>query len=254
MIAAAGVFSLVWTAVGGSLSSQAEAGDAPLVGAGPLTGIAYMLRMTPDYLQQAFGWFGWLDTPLPTWMYWLIVAAASVLVVLAATALRRRSTLVFAAIVAAALLVPVAVQARSVAQTGIIWQGRYSIFLYLGVLIVAAWLLSGRDGDRVGYIAPRVTAIGSSLIAGFGVVAFWFVLVRYVIGLDAFPNEMWNDPQWQPPLGWPALLAAYTLVSLAFAAYMTWLARSVRPDRAGFPEVRSDDVPESVPRQEHADA
>ena len=40
----------------------------------------------------------------------------------------------------------------SVHQTGIIWQGRYGLFLYLGITIVAAWLLS-RDAPAVDY--PR---------------------------------------------------------------------------------------------------
>ena len=28
-----------------------------------------MLRTTPWYLQQAVGYFGWFDTPLPAWAY-----------------------------------------------------------------------------------------------------------------------------------------------------------------------------------------
>lgn len=223
-IAAAAIFSLGWTLFGGSLSSQAEVGDAPLVGAGPLTGAAYMLRMTPDYLQQAAGWFGWLDTPLPAWTYWLIAASVGILVVLAATALRRRSTVVFWTVLAAGLLVPVLVQVRSVSQTGIIWQGRYGLFLYLGILVVAAWLLSGRDGWRVSYLSARITRIGAVSIAAFGLFAFWFVLLRYVVGLDQVPNAMWNDPQWQPPLGWMTLLGLYAIGSVAYVALIWWLA------------------------------
>ena len=65
------LFSLGWTLSGGSLSNQADVGDAPLVGGTFLAGRSRTcIRTTPDYLQQAIGFFGWLDTPLPVWTYW----------------------------------------------------------------------------------------------------------------------------------------------------------------------------------------
>lgn len=249
VIGAAGIFSIGWTLYGGALSNEAEAGDAPLVGAGPLAGAAYMLRMTPDFVQQAMGWFGWLDTPLPTWAYWLIAASAAVLVLLALTALPRRGTIAFAVVLAAALLVPVLVQARSVTQTGIIWQGRYSLVLYLGVLVVAGWLLSGREAWRVSHLAPRISGIAAVFIAGFGLFAFWFVLLRYVVGLDTVPNAMWNDPQWQPPLGWMTLLALYAVASGAYVLLVVWLARvAARRDPDPAPVLPS---PDAVPADSH---
>ena len=114
----AGLFSVGWTLSGGSLSNQAEASDAPLVNGTFVRGFTYMIRTTPDYLQQAIGYFGWFDAPLPVWTYWLFVAAFAVLVVLAFIATRRRSVLVLATVVVAAILVPALVQAYSVHQTG----------------------------------------------------------------------------------------------------------------------------------------
>ena len=72
-----------------------------------------------------------------------------------------------------ALLVPAFVQGYSVHQTGIIWQGRYGLFLYLGIMVVAAWLLSRDAPVRSTSFAPRA-AWGSAgpLIAAFGVLAY----------------------------------------------------------------------------------
>ena len=54
-----------------------------------------MLRTTPDYLQQAIGYFGWLDAPLPVWTYWLFIAAfVGCSSCSRSTAPRRRSVLV----------------------------------------------------------------------------------------------------------------------------------------------------------------
>jgi hypothetical protein len=217
IIAAGGLFSIGWTLTGGSLSGQAEASDAPLVGGTFLQGFVQMIRGTNDYIQQAIGVFGWLDTPLPVWAYWFIVAVFAVVIVLGVTATTRRSVLVIVALITASVLIPALVQGYSVSQTGIIWQGRYALFLYLGITIVTGWLLS-RDAPRIGYLAPRVTWVGTALIGAYGIIAFALVLVRYVIGGEASLGEMVSAPQWQPPLGWPVLAVAYTVASIALVA------------------------------------
>ena len=222
-IAVGGLFSLGWTLSGGSLSNQAEASDAPLVNGTFLQGFAHTLRTTPWYLQQAVGFFGWFDTPLPVWAYWPFVAAFAVVVVLAFIATRRRSVLVLSAVVLAAILVPALVQGYSVHQTGIIWQGRYGLFLYLGITVVAAWLLS-RDAGALDPVAPRAAWVVGSLLAGYGVIAFFLVLVRYVVADDPL-GEMLTAPEWQPPLGWLALTAGYVVVSLGLVALLGFATR-----------------------------
>ena len=229
LIAVGGAFSLIWTFLGGSLSSQAAADDAPLVGAGFLAGLSYFLRATPDYLQQAAGWFGWLDTPLPTTAYWLLIASIAVLVVIALAGGSTRSTWVLVATAAAAILVPALVQARSVAQTGIIWQGRYGIVLYLGVVIVAAFLIARHERLDLDLLAPRISAWAGGLLAAFGVAAFGYALYRYVVGIGAPYAAMVRAPQWQPPLGWPALLIAYALVAGVFVFVVARASRAARP-------------------------
>jgi len=230
-IAVGGLFSLGWTLSGGSLSNQALVSDGPLVGGTFLEGFGYVIRLTPHYLQQAIGFFGWFDTPLPIWTYWLVVAALAVILVLAFIATRRRSVLVLSVAVLAAFLVPALVQGYSVHQTGIIWQGRYGLFLYVGVVIVAAWLL-GRDAPEVAFLAPRAAWVTTSLLAAYGVLAFLLVLVRYVIA-KAPLAQMFTAPQWQPPLGWMALTAGYVVVSLGLVALVglatRWIVRREQP-------------------------
>jgi hypothetical protein len=240
VIAAGGLFSLWWTLRGGSLSSQAEVSDAPLVGATFLQGFAHVVRKTPDFLHEALGYFGWFDAPLPLSAYWLIIAAFAVLVVLAFTAVTRRSVLSLALVVVASLMVPALVQGYSVAQTGIIWQGRYGLFLYLGVTIVAGWVLSGRGAHRIAFLSTRVAWVGASLLALYGLTAYWFVMHRYVVGAGAPMSEMWKNPAWQPPLGWPTLVILYAIVSLGLIIVVGRMAESAAKrdpiagsDRAG---------------------
>ena len=233
-IALGGLFSVGWTLAAGSLSNQAEASDAPLVNATFLQGFAHMISTTPYYLHQAIGYFGWFDAQLPVWGYWPLVGAFAVVLVLAFIATRRRSVLTLSAVVLAALLVPALVQGYSVGQTGLIWQGRYGLFLYLGVTVVAAWLLS-RDAPGVGFLAPRAAWVVASLIAAYGLLAFFLVLVRYVVA-EAPIAEMLTAPQWQPPLGWLALTIGYAVASLALVALVglstRWVVRREVDDAA----------------------
>jgi len=252
IIAAGGIFSIAWTLGGGSLSSQAEAADAPLVGASFVQGFVHVIRTTPDFLQQAVGYFGWFDAPLPLPAYWLIIAAASLLIVLAIGAADRRNALTLAAVIGAALFVPALVQGYSVGQTGIIWQGRYGLFLYLGVTIVAAWTLSGRGGARADFLSSRVTWIGAGLLAVYGVVAFVVVMWRYVVGSTEPISQMWKDPAWQPPLGWMTLVALYALTSLAFFGWVGWTAHLVARREAA--DAQADEGRARVPTSSAVDA
>lgn len=230
IIAAGGLFSVLWTLGGGSLSGQAEKSDAPLVGAGILPAAAYMVRMTPTFAVQTLGYFGWFDTPLPGYAFWPAVAAVTLLVALAFLTARRRDLLVLAVTGAVVVLLPIAVQAYSARQTGVIWQGRYGLFLYLTAFLIAGWVLSRRGGDRIAFLAPRVTWTMAGLLWVFVNLSFVLVLRRYVIGLDLPIGGMFKDPQWQPPLGWIALAFAFAVISAGLFAYVSRLSqRPVEP-------------------------
>ena len=234
LVAAGSLFSIFWTMGGGSLSGQAEKTDAPLVGASFLQGFGYVLRNTPDFVQQSIGYFGWFDAPLPDYVYWLLVAAISLVVVLAFAVAGRRNLLTLLTVTAAAILVPAVLQGYSVAQTGIIWQGRYGLFLYLGVLVIAAMVLSSAEGARLSFISTRVTWVATGFIALYGTVAFFLVLLRYVVGTDVPVSTMWKNPAWQPPLGWMTLVALYALTSAALALWIGMLAtRAAQSEDAG---------------------
>jgi hypothetical protein len=222
VIAMGGLFSLVWTLSGGSLSGQAEKSDAPLVGASFLTGFSYMIRTIPAFLKQSFGYFGWFDAPLPEYVDWIVIAAFAALVVLAFSAVRRRGVMSLGVVALASTLVPALVQGYSVHQTGIIWQGRYGLFLYLGIPIIAGWVLSSREGERVAYLSARYTWVVAAMLWLFGCLAFVFVLRRYVVGNAEPITAMLKDPQWQPPLGWILLAVSYTVVS---AVFFLWVGR-----------------------------
>lgn len=219
-IAAFGIFSVFWTLFTGSLSGQAQATDAPLVGGSFVQGFWAMIRATPFFAESAAGIFGWQDTVLPAVAYALVFGALAILFALALSATGRRGRVVLSVALGVAVIVPALVQAASVSRTGIIWQGRYGLFLYLAVILLAAWLLS-YDAPRIAFLSLPITATINALMAVFGVFAFVAVLRRYVVGTAATITKMVTAPQWQPPLGWPTLVVLAVIAVIAFSVWNT---------------------------------
>lgn len=234
-IAVAVLFSGGWTLGVGTLGGQADAADAPLVGGSFLSGAWATLRLTPQYFKQAAGFFGWLDTELPDLTYSLFFGVLLLLVSLAALGTTRRAAITVGAFLGAAIVIPVVLQGYSAQQTGLIWQGRYGLVLYLGIVIAAAWILSSRAGDRLRFLSVRFTVLGAVLLGVFQAIAYLVTLRRYVVGTDDPITSMITAPEWQPPLGWFALVALYGIAVAGFAAWVIVVARraaAVSPDRA----------------------
>ncbi|MBM7504173.1 DUF2142 domain-containing protein [Agromyces aurantiacus] len=234
VVAAASIFSVGWTLGTGGAASQADTTDAPFVGASPLVGVVAMLRRTGIWAQQAMGDFGWLDTPLPTETYWLLVAPLGALVLLAVTGGDRRGVLVVVGALAIAVLVPALVQGIQISRTGLIWQGRYGLLLFLAVPLAAGWALSRPSGNRLAFLAPRFTWVGGMLLWAYAAYAFVWVMRRFTSGVPDPVDGSTSGAAWAPPLGAVALCVLYALATLAFALWVGRLGTLVaRSDATG---------------------
>lgn len=230
-IAGGSAFAIVWTLATGNAAGQAGESDAPLVGASAITGVLAMLRRTGDWMHQALGYFGWLDTSLPSELYNVVYVALGFLVLLAFLGTGRRGLWIVGAVLVGVILVPAIVQGLQVGRTGLIWQGRYSLVLLVAVPVVAALVLSSPAAGRLRHLSARVSWVGAVAVGLFSLGSFVFVLRRYVIGTAENWGAMVTDPLWQPPLGWPVLVAAYAVVSVCFAG---WLIHASRAPRSRF--------------------
>jgi hypothetical protein len=88
------------------------------------------------------------------------------------------------------------------------WQGRYSLALYLCLLIVAGLALDDAFPAAKSAITRKALLAGAYILGAAHVVTFVLVLRRYVVGTQ-FWAEMLQAPDWQPPLGWIALTVIY---------------------------------------------
>ena len=226
VLAALGIFSIAWTLAAGTLSGQAEHSDATLVGGSVLAGAWAMIERTPFYLQESMGVFGWEDTSLPGFVYAVCGGAVFLFLGIAAAGARRADRFRIAVALSIVLLVPVVVQAVSVSRTGIIWQGRYGMFLYLAAALIIAWLVS-KGAPAVDGASVSATVMIASLVAVFDIAAFIVAVHRYTVGTSATMTKMFTSPAWQPPLGWEVLAVLLILSSAGFVVFLARLARAV---------------------------
>ena len=186
----------------------------PFVGAetSPVVAFVVMMLNTFDYGLGWVGIFGWLDTPAPaiTLVGWIVAISAITLPAIVLSRGRHLSALLL--LVGALLLVPALSQAAVVKSTGYIWQGRYTLAIFMMVLIAAGICLdriSLPDPNRLAGIALVVVI---ALLGVGHLAAFLTTLRRYVIGYQASPQLMITQPHWQPPGGWPLLTIFFVVV------------------------------------------
>jgi hypothetical protein len=171
------------------------------------------------------GDFGWLDAPSPplTTVLWFVAAGALVLVGLAVAG-RRRVTVALVLVVLAVLAAPVALQIPTAADTGIIWQGRYTLPAAVGVPMVAAVALTGGGLDE---LVRRMARWVVPAVAVAHVAAFWWAMRRYSEGLAG--RLITTSPHWSSPLGYLSAVALYAVLVAAVTA-VAWA--SLRRPRA----------------------
>ena len=225
-IAAASVFSFAWTLATGGVAGQAGESDAVLVGVSPIVGFLAMLRRTGQWAQHSLGDFGWLDTPLPPEMYALVLVPLSLFVLLAVTGTDRRGLLVNVGAAVLVVLVPAIVQGLQISRTGLIWQGRYGLVLFLAIPLAAAWALSRPAGHRLAFLSQRITWVGAAMLAVYSAFAYGWVLRRFTEGIPDPQTGDTSGTTWQPPIGEIPLIVVHTVVVLAFAVWIGLLARS----------------------------
>lgn len=187
------------------------------VGSHPVIAAQLMLDKTLEYGLGWIGYFGWLDRPAPDLaVVWWTVLIASILIV-ALVYGNRRQRISTGFWIAAIVIVPIVVQASVVTELGYIWQGRYTLALFVCVLLAAGYALDQVSFPTRGVHFNKLLATATWLTAIAHVATFVWVLRRYVVGSDRAWSEMLLHPLWQPPLGWIALTILFTAVACGCA-------------------------------------
>ncbi|WP_426996324.1 DUF2142 domain-containing protein [Pseudarthrobacter sp. N5] len=214
-VTAVGVaLGLLWNVL--MLNAPPAAGEAPL-GISNATGdvkpynaFLTMLDRAFDFVTQYIGVMGWLESSLPqaVFMFWNMLL---MLVLLFVFLIRRwRLQIAFLVALGMLLLVPSVMQALLVSSVGFIWQGRYSLPLFL-IAVIGAGMSFRFRRFRLGRPAESMTRLFLVTAVLAHIYGFLYVLRRYVVGIPDFGNwqTMITNPGWQPPLTWEGLTLLY---------------------------------------------
>jgi hypothetical protein len=225
--------------------------------AGWLTRVAAVLGQFGTYLHQAVGVFGWLDAPSPSGVAlgWLGVLA---LVLFLGVATCRRSHLVLVGVCSlAAVAVPTLIVASQATHSGLVWQGRDGLPLWVGVPLLAGAVARPRSSrQRTGSSAdPRATSsepsptvdpgrrlavVTMATVASCQVVDLLWTLRRFSVGLGGPLDPFARVPRgWEPPV--PGTLLATAAVVL-WGLVALWVAALTRD---GTPRTRTANPPAS---------
>ena len=195
--------------------------------ASPLRVVALMMADGYGFLVQMVGNFGWLDAPSPplTVTVWTVVVGALLVTAVAISGRRHRVGVLLSLL--AVVAVPVVLQIPTAAHSGIIWQGRYSLPVAVGVPMVAAVALTvvGGPYDELARRVARWLAVPAVAVAH--VAAFLWAMRRYAVGL--FGQLVTRSPDWSSPLGYLTAVAVYA-VPVAVLAGVAWF--TLRPTSA----------------------
>ncbi len=206
----------LWIVGTGVLTTSEPVSDPSLT---PLWLAMYTLRMTDTYLQHAVGSFGWLHVPLPLFAVVLFLSAyvaSMVLVYMYGT--RRDRIVVFVSLVFTCLVVPVALHASQARSLGIMWQGRYILPMFIGIPVLAAFVLAKRMGSAPAARDRRLTTAWALIFSGVHCFAVLVELHRHMLGMSAG----WDlrRSEWFPPIPLWLLGIVFLLFTLAICVLM----------------------------------
>jgi hypothetical protein len=189
------------------------------------------------------GILGWLDTELPGYVYqsWYTIVIGVLVVALWRGNWRER--VVVASLTAMVVLIPLALVARQAKVLGVVWQGRDTMPLAVGAVIMAAAVCGAPARRRARRAAQRfdpqlrrqvarVTLVGIvAALAVANMFAFYTNLRRYAVGRYGSKFFFLHAQGWSPPTGQFATLLVYGLVTAALAGVlMIWIWFSPAPD------------------------
>jgi hypothetical protein len=209
-----------------------------------------VLHIVSNYIQgwlrETVGILGWLDTELPSVVYrsWYAIVLGVLVVALVRGSWRER--LVVAGLSALVVIIPVALVTRQAKVLGVVWQGRDTMPLAVGAVIMAVAIGAGAStslGARRAVQSidaalrrriAKITMLGVvAVLALANMLSFYTNMRRYSVGRYGAKFFFLHNQGWSPPTGQVVTLLVYGLVTTAFAgALMVWMWFSGGPSES----------------------
>lgn len=193
VVAGASIFSVAWSIAvrAQALAKPQDLGHSALLA----------LQQLGQFGQQVVGVFGWLDTYLPAWSYYLwggaIVGAIALALMVGNSRTRVTLTLSVVGVTAAS----VALAAVLLSSSGFSGQGRYFLPGVVAVPLLAGAMIAERSNPRSRWTAGLAVAVGI-VIPLLQLLAWGENARRYAVGRAGPLTFFFHGAQWSPYGGW----------------------------------------------------
>jgi hypothetical protein len=225
IVAVAFVFAVTWIVV--ARPDQAVVGLPDPRGATDV--LRDSLSRIPKRTGELIGPIGWLDIPLPGWFVaaWLALAGLLALTGFVLGSWRRRLALLM--LLAGTLVGPALAEWPSADEFGLIWQGRYTLPLAMGLTILGGWTVHEQGVDR----RRAMRALGVVVVAAIALanlLAVGAALSRHATG-TSWPLDIDLGAQpWSADVrGWVVLTVAACGLAVVAAVLSRMTARPRDP-------------------------
>jgi hypothetical protein len=180
------------------------------------------------WLRESVGILGWLDTELPGVVYqsWYLIVIGVLVIALIRGSLRERLV----------VIIPVALVTRQAKVLGVVWQGRDSLPLAVGAVILAIAVGSDPARSQSRRLTQRIDPVLREhivrviplavvgVLAIVNMLAFYTNLRRYAVGRYGPKFFFLHREGWAPPTGQFTTLLVYGFATAAFAGVlMAWM-------------------------------
>jgi Predicted membrane protein (DUF2142) len=190
------------------------------------------LGQSNTLLREMIGVLGWNNAPVPLFTTVIWYAGLVFVVVMAASAVRATGVRPLSAILATAAVTvaaPVLYNVATARTSGYLFNGRYTLPIAVGVAVVASALapVSVR-----GWL--RGVGVLTVLIALANVVAFAWVLRRYMVGEDGPSNPFAHVAgHWSPPIPLVALVLLFAAIEAVTMLWLWSVAKEIHARQSG---------------------
>jgi hypothetical protein len=200
----------------GLLGAKAAGGTPFPVGSEHL---AVIVGTGAAYVQQMIGAFGWLDTPPSNLTLYLWLGLVFALVGASLMLTRLRQNLALGLTLAATLALPVILQSPLTGSDSVVWQGRYTLPIAVGIPLLAV-LGIDRGAHQIRGLARRLSLVVAATVGLANLDALYWNLHRYTVGLTSRTVDI-TLGAWQPRGGsvlWLAVMAAAGVMGVVMVA------------------------------------
>ena len=208
------LLTLVWAAVMGGAQ---QVGTQPPGEQGLGTILRGVLGRQDFNFRQMIGFFGWLDTPAPSLTYHLWGLLLGALLIMALVCARGRLKWVLITTALVTMTGPVLIESVYFPKQGYFWQGRYTMPLAVGVVILAGFAVA-RESGVADLFARANGAIGAAVSTAH-MLAYLAFAQRFSVGREG-PLNFLSGSHWSPPVPLPLLVVIALTSTIAFSRWL----------------------------------